>query len=51
MMDATLTVAPAISEKRLNPFERYLTIWVGLCMIAGVLLGRWAVESVHFLRG
>lgn len=27
-------------EKRLNPFERYLTLWVGLCMAAGVVLGK-----------
>ncbi len=26
-------------KKRLNPFERYLSLWVGLCMIAGVLAG------------
>jgi ACR3 family arsenite transporter len=49
-MDATLTVLPPMIEKRLNPFERYLTIWVGLCMIAGVLLGRWALGLVHLLR-
>jgi len=49
-MDVTLAVSPAITEKRLNPFERYLTIWVGLCMVAGVLLGRWALGLVHLLR-
>jgi len=38
------------SEKRLNLFERYLTLWVGLCMVAGVLLGRWAPSVVHGLR-
>jgi ACR3 family arsenite transporter len=26
--------------KRLNVFERYLSIWVGLCMGAGILLGK-----------
>jgi len=26
--------------KRLSSFERYLTLWVGLCMIAGVGLGK-----------
>jgi ACR3 family arsenite transporter len=50
MMEATLMVSPVMSGKRLNPFERYLTIWVGLCMVAGVLLGRWALGFVHILR-
>ena len=26
--------------KRLNLFERYLTLWVGLCMVAGLALGK-----------
>ena len=30
----------AAAPKRLNLFERYLTVWVGLCMIAGLLLGK-----------
>ncbi len=38
------------SDKRLNLFERYLTVWVGLCMVAGVALGKWAPEAVHALR-
>ncbi|MDD2686469.1 MAG: ACR3 family arsenite efflux transporter [Gallionella sp.] len=25
----------------MNLFERYLTLWVGLCIIAGILLGQW----------
>ena len=28
----------AAAPKRLNLFERYLTVWVGLCMIAGCCL-------------
>ena len=28
-----------VSPKRLNPFERYLSLWVALCMVAGVLIG------------
>jgi ACR3 family arsenite transporter len=39
------------TEKRLNLFERYLTLWVGLCMVAGVMLGRWAPGFVQTLRG
>ena len=38
------------NEKRLNLFERYLTIWVGLCMVAGVTLGTWAPGLVTALR-
>ncbi len=37
-------------EKRLNLFERYLTIWVALCMIVGVLLGQAAPGVAQWLR-
>jgi len=50
-MEAVLTdisVRPAV--KRLNLFERYLTIWVGLCMVAGVALGKWAPNVVQSFR-
>ena len=30
----------ASGKKRLNVFERYLTVWVALCMAAGVALGK-----------
>jgi arsenite transporter len=40
------TVAP----KRLNYFERYLTVWVGLCMIVGVLLGKALPGGIDQLR-
>jgi ACR3 family arsenite transporter len=40
----------ARAEKKLNLFERYLTLWVGLCMIAGVLLGKWIPGVVQVLR-
>ena len=38
------------STKRLNPFERYLTLWVGLCMVAGVLLGKLVPGLVGAIR-
>jgi len=38
-------------RKRLNIFERYLTLWVGLCMVAGVLLGKIVPAFVSVLRG
>jgi ACR3 family arsenite transporter len=31
--------ADAPKPKRLNPFERYLSVWVALCMAVGVLIG------------
>lgn len=34
------TRATTQAGKRLNFFERYLTLWVAICMIGGVLLGR-----------
>ncbi len=46
-MDAAL--AP-ILPKRLNLFERYLTVWVGLCMVAGIVLGQSAPAAVQLLR-
>jgi ACR3 family arsenite efflux pump ArsB len=36
---------------RLNFFERYLTLWVGLCMVAGVVVGRLLPSAVQALRG
>ncbi len=50
-MEAVLT-APDItrSPKRLNLFERYLSIWVALCMVVGVLLGQTVPTLVAALR-
>ena len=31
---------PALAKKRLGFFERYLTVWVFLCMVVGVALGK-----------
>ena len=38
-------------RKRLNVFERYLTLWVALCMIGGVLLGKLLPGLVGAPRG
>jgi ACR3 family arsenite transporter len=35
----------------LNPFERYLSAWVGLCMVAGVAIGTLAPALMDGLRG
>lgn len=35
--------------KGLNIFEKYLTLWVGLCIIGGIILGRLAPGLSHTL--
>lgn len=50
MATAVKSIRPP-AAKRLNPFERYLTLWVGLCMVAGLALGRLAPGLVQSLRG
>jgi len=37
-------------EKSLNLFERYLTLWVALCMVAGILLGKALPEAIGAIR-
>ena len=40
----------SIPAKRLAVFERYLTVWVFLCMVVGVLVGRLAPGAVAGLN-
>lgn len=49
-MGAVLTPSRETTVKRLNLFERYLTIWVGLCMVAGVAIGKWEPGFVQTFR-
>jgi arsenite transporter len=49
-MDAALSAPVSHSEKRLNVFERYLTVWVGLCIVAGVLIGQRFPRVVETMR-
>jgi len=46
-----VTAAPLAEPKRLAFFERYLTVWVFLCMVAGVALGRALPEVTAALSG
>ena len=39
-----------VTEKKLNFFERYLTLWVAACMLAGVLLGKLLPGLIDSLR-
>lgn len=34
-----------------SPFERYLTVWVGLCIVAGIALGHFAPGLARTLDG
>ncbi len=38
------------TRKRLNYFERYLSLWVGLCMLVGVLIGKLLPGAIDQLR-
>jgi ACR3 family arsenite transporter len=46
---ADASVSPA-AEKKLNYFERYLSLWVGLCMLVGVLLGKALPGFIDSMR-
>jgi ACR3 family arsenite transporter len=50
--DAIVESSEAKSEpKRLNPFERWLSLWVVLCMVAGVAVGKLFPALTDRLRG
>lgn len=40
-MSATSSVQAAARTGGIGVFERYLTLWVALCIVAGILLGQW----------
>ena len=48
-----MTCSPASTESRklTNPFERYLTVWVALCIAGGILLGKIAPGLAKTLDG
>jgi len=48
MRDETI---PANERRLTNIFERYLTAWVGLCMVGGILLGKIAPALARTLDG
>ena len=53
----TIATEAAPGTKTLSLFERYLTLWVALCMAAGILLGKGfpgavgAIRSMEFGKG
>ena len=46
-----MSTDPGGRTKRLDVFERYLTVWVALCMVAGVVLGKFLPGTTDALRG
>jgi ACR3 family arsenite transporter len=48
--EAVLTETPATEEKKgLSFFEKYLSVWVILCILAGILLGKVAPGVAKYL--
>src|SRR5512136_693321 len=45
----TLESCVTIEPKGLGFFEKYLTVWVFLCIGLGILLGRFAPEAAKYL--
>jgi arsenite transporter len=40
-------IAPKAAVPAIGFFERYLTVWVALCIVAGILLGQWLPGVFH----
>src|SRR5512138_2294700 len=40
-----------MSDKSMSFFDRYLTVWVAICMVVGVALGKAIPQAVASLRG
>ena len=45
------TAPPAHERQMTSIFERYLTVWVGLCIAGGILLGKVAPDLAQTLDG
>lgn len=51
MTTKTPPACPAPTSKDMAFFERYLTVWVGLCIVAGIALGKIAPNLAQTLDG
>jgi len=43
--------AAAVKTKRLNLFELYLSLWVAICMVIGIAIGKVFPQATDLLRG
>ncbi|GMG88784.1 ACR3 family arsenite efflux transporter [Cupriavidus metallidurans] len=46
-MSMAQRTAGASQPSAIGFFERYLTVWVALCIVAGILLGQWLPAAFH----
>ncbi len=51
MTAMTNGVSAPSSKKAMSIFERYLTLWVGLCIVGGIVLGKVAPGIATYLDG
>src|SRR5258708_31523817 len=49
MSEAIAAGAPSIKAPSMGTFERYLTLWVALCIVVGIALGRLIPGVFHLL--
>jgi arsenite transporter len=50
MSDSALAAATAAAPKRaMGTFERFLTVWVALCIVVGIALGRMVPAAFHII--
>ena len=45
------TTAKKASGAGMGFFERFLTLWVFLCIVTGIVLGHWLPQPFHFIGG
>ncbi|MBN2341661.1 MAG: ACR3 family arsenite efflux transporter [Deltaproteobacteria bacterium] len=51
-MNEAATVSEVTAERKMTSiFERYLTVWVGLCILSGIALGKFAPAFARMLDG
>ena len=50
-MNTTTLSAPASPTATMSVFERYLTVWVFLCIVVGIALGQWLPGPVQAIGG
>lgn len=51
MKNPTVWHAPVAAQPRLAFFERYLSLWVALCMLGGIGMGKTIPSAVRWIRG